>query len=542
MLLILLASLVAGLAVVAAIAGRLPRSALTVVVGAICGLVVVISSVATAAGGTSILTLPLGPAGAVTHLAVDPMAASFLLLLFVTIPWEAPAPLPLAGLGLTLLAGDGFTLAVGLLLLGAPGRLRIAAVASVCVIVALACLGASAEFAVSRAAQANALLFPGIPLFLLLGAGSISLVHPAVGLYLLVRVLFNLSNSSQPLWWGLLLLLAGATVASIGAIRAALADTVDAVASACPLHQFGLAVMAIGVALTARAVDLPSVVSRALAAAWLAAVGHALCRVLLSRIAQAVETGAGTRRLDRLGGLVHGMPITAAACLAALLVVAVLPPGLGFAAFWLLLQLLVSIARSGDSGMLLLLASLAAVVAGSAGVMVLAAVRLFGIAFLGRPRTPRAAAAEEPAPRDRQVLGGLAAIATVLGVVPALALSPAAGWTRPVSALSFLVLPTEPGAPGYSPLAAAALLGVFTLVILRASRASDRHREPVWLGGFTAPAWLPFGDPATQYGAASFVAPLARMVRLLGPVVAIRDHAARYGGLVIRMANRLMAP
>ena len=49
--------------------------------------------------------------------------------------------------------------------------------------------------------------------------------------------------------------------------------------------------MALGVALFARAVDLPSVTSQALAAAWLALVAHMLCRTLLLRCADAVESG-----------------------------------------------------------------------------------------------------------------------------------------------------------------------------------------------------------------------------------------------------------
>ena len=52
------------------------------------------------------------------HLALDPLAASFLLLLFLVVPCADTAPLPLAAVAITLLAGDGFTLSVGLLLLG----------------------------------------------------------------------------------------------------------------------------------------------------------------------------------------------------------------------------------------------------------------------------------------------------------------------------------------------------------------------------------------------------------------------------------------
>ena len=226
------------------------------------------------------------------------------------------------------------------------------------------------------------------------------------------------------------LLLAGVGIAAIGSLRAALADTLHKVLSVGSLHQFGMATMALGVALFARAVDLPSVASRALAAAWLALVCHMLCRTLLLMCADAVESGAGTRRLDLMGGLLHRMPITAGCCLVGLFTVAVLPPGLGFAAFWLLFQSLIAAARIGDFGVQLLVLVVAALTALSVGLMALATVRLFGVVFIGRPRTPRTAVAEE-APRPvRLVLIGLAASLGLLGLLPALVLLPTIGWTH----------------------------------------------------------------------------------------------------------------
>ena len=206
--------------------------------------------------------------------------------------------------------------------------------------------------------------------------------------------------------------------------------------------------MALGVALFARAVDLPSVTSQALDAAWLALVGHVLCRTLLLRCADATESGAGTRRLDRLGGLIHRMPVTAGSCLVGLFAVAVLPPGLGFAAFWLLFQSLLAAARIGELGLQVLIVGVAALAALSVGLAGLAAVRLFGVVFLGVPRTPRAAVADD-APRPvRIVLGGLAAATALLGVLPGLALLPAAGWTRATRSMSLLILRTGAETPG----------------------------------------------------------------------------------------------
>ena len=312
-------------------------------------------------------------------------------------PCAETAPLPLAATAITVLAGDGFTLAVGLLLLGGVSSLRVTAAAAVCLTVAFTVAGPG-EFAALRATPPEGWSAALLLLLVLAAAGAMSRVSPAIAGYLVLRVLFDLCGVGQPLWWGVPLLVAGAAIAAIGSLRAALADTLHTVVSAGSLHLFGMATMALGVALFARAVDLPSVTSQALDAAWLALVGHVLCRTLLLGCADATENGAGTRRLDRLGGLIHRMPVTAGSCLVGLFAVAVLPPGLGFAAFWLLFQSLLAAARIGEIGPQVLVVCVAALAALSVGLAGLAAVRLFGVVFLGVPRTPRAAVADD-APR-----------------------------------------------------------------------------------------------------------------------------------------------
>jgi hydrogenase-4 component B len=542
-ILTLVAILIAALLVAAAVARFVPPVAVTAGVAAICVLVAVLAAVALSQGaGAATLTLPVGPAGAM-HLTLDPLAASFLLLLFLVVPCGDTAPLPLAALAITLLAGDGFTLSAGVLLLGGGVSLRLAILAAVCLMVALALASSPGDFAAIRMAPPEGWRAAAVLALVLASAGALSRISPTLAVYLVLRVLFDLCGAGQLLWWAAPLLLAGAAVAAIGSLRAALADTLHAAAAVGALHLFGMATMALGVALFARSADLPSVEAHALEAAWLALVCHALCRTLLLLCADAVERGAGTRRLGRLGGLVRRMPVTAACCLVALFATVALPSGLGFAAFWLLFQSLLALARSGELGLQLLAACVMLLTGLSVGLAALAAVRLFGTVFLGRPRMPRTAAAED-APRPvRLVLVGLAASIAVLGLLPALALLPAAGWTGSPAFAAVLVLRAGAEAAGYSPIAVAGLLAVAGIGVMRALRRSGAQgREPAWTGGFAAPpAWLPFGDPATQYSAASFVEPLQRVVALLPPMATIRNRLVRWREAVLRAATALVA-
>ncbi len=308
-----------------------------------------------------------------------------------------------------------------------------------------------------------------------------------------------------------------------------------------PLSQFGMAAVALGVALFARAVDLPAITSRALAAAWLALVCHLICRTLLRICADAVERGAGTRQLGLLGGLIHRMPVTASCSLAGLFTTAMLPPGLGFAVIWLLFQSLIAVARTGGLALQLLVLAAAAVVALSVGLNALAAVRLFGVVFLGRPRGPRVAVAEEMQRPVRTVLVGLAASLALFGLLPALALLPAAGWIRAASD-QWLALGTGAEAPGYSPIAVAALLAMVVFAVSRAlRRPGEQRREPAWSGGFVAPAWLPFGDPATQSGPDTFAEPVRRLLALLPSMAELHSRLVGWRDAVMRVAAALVA-
>ena len=83
--------------------------------------------------------------------------------------------------------------------------------------------------------------------------------------------------------------------------------------------------------------------------------------------------------------------------------------------------------------------------------------------------------------------------------------------------------------------------GTATFFLLRHS--GERRREPAWSGGFAAPPpWLPFGDPATQYGAASFIDPLARMIASLPSTQPLSRRLVLIGQAIARAAAALVAP
>ncbi len=548
----------AGLGVLGTAWPRLARDAVAYATALLAGLAALLSLVALSLNDApASLLLPLGPPGAPFRLALDPLAALFATLTFaagaaisafaaaarpaLTTTEEPPAaiaPLPvcLAGLGLAVLAADSLGRGTGLALAGvalwAMGTPTRAAAGQL----AIALLAAAAVIAASEvpppALLAAAIVGPGALAGLLpwhtwrgtpqrptqtpLAAALLSGGMVPVATYALLRLLFDPAGTAPPLWWGLPFLALGAAAVVAGGLDATRREDIDTALAGGTTRQTGLTAIGLGIALSARAADLPGVTAMALGAVLLLSVLQTLGGTLLALAGGAIHQGAGTRRLDRLGGLVHRMPVTTTCLLAGLFAESALPPGAGFAAIWLLFQALLALPRAGNLPFQLLLCALAAVLGLAAAVSSAGLLRLVGVACLGRPRTPRAAVADEPTRPARRTLLALAATTVLLGVFVGPLLRLLAN--SPVVALtgtglgpraSMLGLASGAESPGYAALPLASLLLLVAGVVLwlrrRAGVQGDTARGPAWDDGFAAPPqWLPFGNPLTQASGAGF--------------------------------------
>ncbi len=526
--------------------------------------------------GSGVMRLPIGPPGLSLSLALDGLSGLFLLPPFVAgtacacyaldhQDRDSAALLPvfIAAMVVTVLAADGFTLVLGFELMSAaswvlvlsrpdeatrpPALLYIgmAAFAAACVIVALALLtplsaGIPAlDFATIRAAIPPDWRAGAAVLLVLMGAGSkaglvplhvwLPPAHSAapahvsalmsgamtkVAVYVMIRVLFDLAGPAPPLWWGLPLLAVGAASAVLGALRATIEEDIKAVLACSTIETIGLITIGLGTALVARALDLPALASLALGGALLHVLAHGLFKPLLFLCAGAAQHGAQTRMLQRLGGLIHRMPVTTACVLVGAAAMATVPPGPGFAGEWLLVQSVLGGSRVGGLALQTGFTVVAALMALAASLAALAAVRLVGVGFLGRPRTPRTAVADEAGWWARAAMLGLACTAVLLGLLPGPALHLAEPAVHLLSGGSMadraglFRLATQTDGPFYAAPLIAAIIGLTALCLFLAMRAwavRSQTRGAAWDCGFAAPPlWLPFGDPMTQYGAASF--------------------------------------
>jgi hydrogenase-4 component B len=559
-ILTLLTAIIAALAGMGVLAGawpRLERPSIGFAAAGLAGLAAVLALAALLLDDdAATLALPGGPPGMPFRLMLDPAAAFFAVLIFAAggavaaftaampdapDPAEDPrtpiAPLPvcIAGLGLAILATDAVTRGTGLALAGgavwAMGPANRAAAAQLAVALLAAAAIVAGAGAVPPAALLAAVLGPGalaglVPLHAWLTqahrahAPAAALLSGAVvpaALYAALRMLFDPAAAAPPTWYGLPLLVLGAASVLAGGLAGARRTELDTALAAGTVRQTGLTAIGLGLALTARAADLPGVTAMALGAVLLLAAVQAMCGTLLALAAGAIRHGAGTRRLDRLGGLVHRMPITTGCLLAGLFGVAALPPGAGFAAIWLLFQALLALPRAGGLPFQVGFCAVAAVLGLSAALASAGLLRLVGVVCLGRPRTPRGSAADEARRPVLRPLLALAATVTLLGVfvgplLRVLADAPVRDLTGTGlgqhATLAGLTAAAE--APGYAALPVAGLLLLAAGLVLwlrrRAGMPSTIVSGPAWSDGFAAPPpGLPFGDASTQTTGAGFV-------------------------------------
>src|SRR5262249_58641618 len=136
--------------------------------------------------------------------------------------------------------------------------------------------------------------------------------------------------------------------------------------------------------------------------------------------AGAVLNATGERDMERLGGLIHNMPLTAFAFLTGCTAISALPPLNGFVSEWLTFQAILLSPALPSWALKLIVPAVGAMLALSAALAATCFVKAFGVTFLGRPRTPAAAQAQETDRASLAAMFSFAALCLLAGVLPGL--------------------------------------------------------------------------------------------------------------------------
>lgn len=531
--------------------------------------------------GESLVVLPLGLPWLGAHFKLDDLAAVFLVIVNIggasaslfAIGYgrheHAPGrvlpffPVFLAAMNLVVLAADAFTFLAAWEFMSLSSWALVMAhhreeanaragniyilMASFGTLALLFCFGLLAgaaggyDFAAIRSSPPTPLMAALALALALVGAGSkaglaplhvwLPLAHPAapshvsalmsgvmtkVAVYGFIRIMFDLVGGAQ-WWWGVVVFGIGGLSAVLGVLFAIVQTDLKRVLAYSTIENIGLIFVGLGLALAFDANGMAAAAALAFTAALFHAFNHGLFKSLLFFGSGAVLNATGARDMDKQGGLIHRMPVTALAVLVGCVAISALPPLNGFASEWLTLQAILlspdlpqwplKILVPGVGGML----ALAAALAGACFV------RVFGVVFLGRPRTNEAAAAREADRWSLSAMTLLALACVIIGALPGFAIDVFAGASQHAvgarmsaqADIAWLsIVPIAEGRSSYNGLLvlsfAVSSMAIVTLAIhWFASRAF--RRTPAWDCGF------PDFSPTTQYSASSMGQPIRRV-------------------------------
>jgi len=396
-------------------------------------------------------------------------------------------------------------------------------------------------FAAIRAAPHAPLVTAMVLILMLLGAGSkaglvplhvwLPLAHPAapshvsalmsgvmtkVAIYGFIRVVFDLLG--PPMWWGsVVIMFLGGVTAVMGILYALMEQDLKRLLAYSTIENVGVIFVSLGLALAFQANGLALAAALAFTAGLFHVLNHSFFKSLLFFGAGAVLGATGERDMEKLGGLIHTMPITSFVVLVGAAAISALPPFNGFVSEWLVFQAILQSPSLPQWALKMMSPAVGALLALAAALAAAAFVKAYGITFLGRPRSAAAEAAHEVDRFSLAAMAALAALCLLAGILPGVV----------IDALSPVVLdilhermPVQLDVPGLSivPIAESRSsyngLLVFLFITASASLAivfihrfasHAIRRGPAWGCGFDQPT------PAAQYSGVSFAQPIRRV-------------------------------
>jgi hydrogenase-4 component B len=312
-------------------------------------------------------------------------------------------------------------------------------------------------------------------------------------------------------------LVLGGVSAVLGVLYALMQHDLKRLLAYHTVENIGIIFTGIGLALAFKANLMQTAASLALTAALFHVLNHMLFKSLLFFGSGAVLSATGERDMERLGGLIHAMPLTAFAFLAGSLAISALPPLNGFASEWLLFQAILLSPALPQWGLKLMVPAIGAMLALAAALAAACFVKAFGITFLGRARSPAAANAREVDRFSLAAMLALVALCVLCGIFPGLVIDALAGAVQPLAGgrmpvqidIPWLsVVPVEEARSSYNPLLVflfIAIAGWLSAVAVHRWASRAVRRGPAWDCGF------PDASPQTQYTATSFAQPIRRV-------------------------------
>jgi hydrogenase-4 component B len=241
--------------------------------------------------------------------------------------------------------------------------------------------------------------------------------------YGFVRFVFDFLGGG-PWWAGYAVLAVGAITGLLGILYAIAENDLKRLLAYSSVENVGIIFLGLGTSLIFLAHQAPVWAGLALVGALLHSFNHALFKSLLFLGAGAISNATHTVDLEQLGGLQSRMPVTGSALLVACCSIAGLPLFNGFVGEWVIFRSLFAGSLLSNTKAQVILPLTVGILALIGGLAAACFIKVFGVAFLGRPRSVAAEHAEEVPLAMRGGMSLLAAACLLIGIFPGLLLMP----------------------------------------------------------------------------------------------------------------------
>ncbi len=245
-------------------------------------------------------------------------------------------------------------------------------------------------------------------------------------IYGFVRLVFDLMGGG-PSWWGYLVLAAGAVSGVLGVLYAIAEHDLKRLLAYHSVENIGIIYLGLGASMIFTAHHALSWAAVALMGALLHSLNHALFKSLLFLGAGAIADATHTVDIEELGGLFNRMRVTGSVFLVACCSIVGLPLFNGFVSEWLTFRSFVAGATLASLPPAIVLPLMAGVLALIGGLAAACFAKVYGVAFLGRPRSREAENAREVPWSMQAGMVMLAAACVIIGIAPGIVLRPLSG-------------------------------------------------------------------------------------------------------------------
>lgn len=340
-------------------------------------------------------------------------------------------------------------------------------------------------------------------------AALFSAVVLKLGLYGIINV--SLIADVLPLWWGVLVVILGMLTAFIGGLYALMEHNINRLLAYHSLENIGIILLGVGCGFIGIALHQPALVALGMIGGLYHLFNHSLFKTTLFLGAGAVWFRTGHHDIEKLGGIGKRMPLISLAMLVGLMAMAALPPLNGFAGEWVIYQSFFQLGHQAPFIARVLGPLLAVGLAITGALAVMCMAKVYGVTFLGAPRTPEAEQATNP-PRLMNITVALLALGCVIAGVAAPWLLPLLQHAIPLPINTAQTLVSQPMIALL--LIMTPLLPVLLLVFFRGDRLPQLTRGPAWVCGYDH-------EPAMVISATGFAQPVRAA---FAPILALRNH------------------